>query len=208
MSTGLTQQLAGYGDIFAAEVDTLTRETIVGLTVLRSESDAITSPPFVTAEDAARARENALAVGDWEAYRAAFADEGVDVVYTDGGPFSVNEEMAEARFAYNAALGNRPVVESCSVTVKDSVTCTVLSTDDVMEALGAEPIVETHKYRISDGLLVFRGLSNDADTPRILQAFQEWMGRRSIRPLRSVSSFPAVGSSRMLRLLLPHNWKR
>jgi hypothetical protein len=214
MSAGLTQQLAGYGDVFAAEVDALTRETIMttdqdiipidrdendrkkspwlrvgalvgvaavifaavaGVALLRSESDAIAAPPFTTAEDAARARENALSVGDWEAFRAAFADEGVDVVFTDGRPFSVNEEQAEARFAYNAALGLRNVVESCTVGSKDSVTCTVLSTDDVMEALGAEPIVETHEYRISDGLLVFRGLSTDADTPQILQAFQEWL---------------------------------
>ena len=27
MSTGLTRQLAGYGDVFAAEVDALARET-------------------------------------------------------------------------------------------------------------------------------------------------------------------------------------
>ena len=115
-----------------------------------------------------------MSVGDWEAYRAAFADEGVDVVYTDGRPFSANEEKAEARFAHNVALGLRQVVESCSVISKDSVTCTVLTSDDVMEALGAEPVVETHEYRISDGLLVFRGLDGGADSPQILQAFQEW----------------------------------
>ena len=89
MSAGLTQQLAGYGDVFAAEVDALARETImateqsaisidrdendkkkspwlrvgalvgaaaviiasvVGLTVLRSDSDAIAAPPFSSAE--------------------------------------------------------------------------------------------------------------------------------------------------------------
>lgn len=214
MNTGLTQQLAGYGDVFAAEVDALTRETImttdqtviaidrdendkekspwrrvgavvgaaaviiasiVGLTVLRSDSDAVASPPFATAEDAARARENALALGDWETFRAVFADEGVDTVLTDGRPFSVNEEKAEARFAFQVAFGARPVVESCSVSSKDSATCTVVYTDDLNKALGAEPMVETHEYRISDGLLLFRGVPTDEITPPIFQAFWQWL---------------------------------
>jgi hypothetical protein len=214
MRTELTQQLAGYGDLFAAEVDALTRETImttdqtlisidrdendkkkspwlrvgalvgvaaviiasiVGLAVLRSESDAIASPPFVTAEDAARARENAVGVGDWEAFRAAFADEGVDSYYTDDRPFSVNEEKAKARFAYNVALGQRTVVESCSVSFRDSVTCSMVVTDDVIEALGTEPIVETREFRISDGLLVFVGIPTDVNAPPIVQAFREWL---------------------------------
>ena len=213
MSTGLTQQLAGYGDVFAAEVDALTRETImttdrtlisidrdendkkkspwlrvgalvgaaaviiasiVGLTVLRSDSD-VASPPFATAEDAATARAYALEVGDWEAFRAAFADDGVDSDYTDDRPFSVNEETAEARFAYSVALGIRPVVESCSVSSKDSVTCTVATTDGVIEALGAEPIVVTQEYRTSDGLLAFVGGSADWVVPPIVFAFSDWM---------------------------------
>jgi hypothetical protein len=149
--------------------------SIVGLTVLRSESDAIAAPPFAAAEDAARARENAVALGDWEAFRAAYADEGVDSHYTGGRPFSVNEELAEGRFAYSAALGERPIVESCSVSSKESAPCTLVITDDVIEALGAEPVVETHEYRISDGLLVFRGRAIDFDPPQILQAFRDWL---------------------------------
>jgi hypothetical protein len=215
MSTGLTQQLAGYGEIFAAEVDALTRETImttdqevipidrdendgkmspwlrvgalvgaaaviiasiVGLTVLRSESDAVASPPFATAEDAARAREHAVTVGDWEAFRAAYADEGVDRIYTGDRPFSVNEEEAEARFAYFVALGASHDVESCSVSSKDSVSCRVVYTDDGHKALGAEPVVETHEYRIGDGLLMFRGIATDLVVPPVAQAFSEWLG--------------------------------
>jgi hypothetical protein len=214
MSAGLTQQLAGYGDVFAAEVDALTRETImttdqdiipidrdenekkkspwlrvgalvgaaaviiasiIGMAVLRSDSD-VASPPFATAEDAARARENALEVGDWEAFRAAFADEGVDSFYTDGRPFSVNEEKAEARFAFDVALGVRNVVESCSVTFKDTVTCTVAMTDDVIEGLGAEPIIATREYRTSDGQLAFVGSPSDVVVSPIVREFQEWLG--------------------------------
>jgi hypothetical protein len=214
MSAGLTQQLAGYGDVFAAEVDALARETImttdqavipidrdendkkkspwrrvgalvgaaaviigsiVGLTVLRSDSDAVASPPFVTAEDAARAKENAVEVGDWEAFRAAYADEGVDSYYTDDRPFSVNEEKAEARFTYQVALGARPVVESCSVSSKDGATCTVVTTNGLTEALGAEAIVETQEYRTSDGLLAFVGQPTDWVTPPIVIAFWDWL---------------------------------
>jgi hypothetical protein len=225
MSTGLTQQLAGYGDLFAAEVDALARETImttdqdiipidrdendkkkspwlrlgalvgaaavivasiVGLTVLRSDSD-VASPPFATAEDAARARANALEVGDWEAFRAAFADDGVDSDFTDDRPFSVNEEKAEARFAYKVALGIRPVVESCSVSSKDSVTCTLVTTDGVTEALGAEPIVVTQEYRISDGLLALVGGSTDWVFPPMLFAFSDWL-RETEHPADAVEN--------------------
>lgn len=213
MSAGLTQQLAGYGDVFAAEVDALTRETtmttdeavvsidrnehkkkspwqrvgalvgaaamaiaaVAGVALLRSESDAIAAPPFATAEDAALARENALEVGDWEAFRAAFADEGVDSFYTDGRPFSVNEEKAVARFSFDVALGVRNVVESCSVTFKDTVTCTVAMTDDVIEGLGAEPIIATREYRTSDGLLAFVGSPSDVFVSPIIREFQEWL---------------------------------
>jgi hypothetical protein len=114
--------------------------------------------------------------GDWEVFRAAFADEGVDSVLTDGRPFSVNEEKAEARFALQVAFGARQVVDSCSVSFKDSVICTAVVTDDVVEALGAEPIVETREYRITDGLLMFRGSPTDTVVPPILGAFSQWMG--------------------------------
>jgi hypothetical protein len=54
-------------------------------------------------------------------------------------------------------------------------------------------------------------LTRETITPILRRFFwrsRNGWGRRSIRLLRSVSSFPAVGSSTMLRLLLPHNWKR
>ena len=49
MSTGLTQQLAAYGYVFAAEVDTLARETIMSkeqeiIAINRNEQDEAKSP--------------------------------------------------------------------------------------------------------------------------------------------------------------------
>jgi hypothetical protein len=50
----------------------------------------------------------------------------------------------------------------------------VVVTDDVIEALGAEPMVETLEYRASDGLLVSVGIPT-GDVPSIVDAFWEWL---------------------------------
>jgi hypothetical protein len=216
MSTGLTQQLADYGDVFVAEVDALARETImttdqsvisidrdendrkkspwrrvgalvgaaaviiasiVGLTMLRSDSDAIAAPPYATAEDAARATVRAINVGSWGAYRAAFADDGTDALVSSGKAISENEAVAEARFALFVAAGLYSDVESCTTLMSDSTTCRTADSDVIIDALGVGPLVWESVFGIEDGLLVYVGspTETEIEVPEILTAFDEWL---------------------------------
>ena len=215
MSTGLTQQLAGYGDVFAAEVDALSRETIMttdqavvtidrneqeqknspwrrvaalvgaaaiviaavaGMAYLRSGSDTVAAPPYATAEDAARATAKAINIGNWDAYRAAFADDATDALVSSGRAFGENEEVAEARFALFVAAGVHSQVESCATLIAGaSATCEHADSDSVLDALGAGPIVSELVYGVDDGLLAYVGSPTAREVPEVVVAFDNWL---------------------------------
>jgi hypothetical protein len=214
MSTGLTRQLASYGDVFAAEVDALARETIMttdeavipidrnehdqkkspwkrvgalagaaaivivavaGIAVLRSESDTVAAPPYANAEEAVKATAQAIGLGDWDAYRAAFADDAINGQYSPGTEIGENEQYAEALFARTVAEGTEMRIESCEVSLGQNVVCRTALSDVILDALGVEALIEERRYSFEDGLLTYAGPPTFVGSPpAVVLAFNEW----------------------------------
>jgi hypothetical protein len=223
MSTGLTRQLASYGDVFAAEVDALARETIMttdeavipidrnehdqkknpwirvgafvgaaaiviaavaAISVLRTDGDTVAAPPYANAEEAVGATAQAIRLGDWDAYRAVFADDAIDTFYSPGREIGENEQHAEALFALTVASGTEVRLESCEASLGQNVTCVIATSDFYTEALGIEAVSEERNFSFEDGLLTYAGPPTRGFTvyEPVVLAFQEWSFEPVLHP--------------------------
>jgi hypothetical protein len=146
---------------------------IAGVSLLRSESDVVAGPPYANAEDAARAVSKAINLGQWDAYRSAYADEATNDA-SNGAPMTASGDRAEARFNFWVLQGNSEQIDSCTASNDSSVACRVTRSDVFVEALSGVPLVGDVTYGIEDGLLVYQGPYITQQTPPIVEAFLVW----------------------------------